>query len=367
MSIEKYVFFFEISSCEYIIHLSQRLISSLYAGYFKYAVSEYKDWNMKLKYRRLDYKLVLYVTAVSVGFIWLGCSSKNNGEEKAKPSSEEEIELLKQENDKLKTTVARLLIYREEVKRLKQKNDELKKASADVLLGKKQREKTGSRLDTDKVEAIVAEFQSQVSAERKIELIKSLAEAAPVDERYVISVVQKALDDSNPEVGRAAITLLEDYEVPEILPVVEKALNSQDERVRIAALMPLSNINDPQVAGLLGRALNDTFEEVRSAALIAAQEQDGSIMLDVMEKGIMSPYNDVKYTVASILQDRSDHIAFEILIEGLKSTDTVFREEVSEVLDFLVDRRFSSYEEARAWWLENKDNYDENLFIVEEK
>jgi HEAT repeat protein len=304
-----------------------------------------KEQDVKLTNRPSTCTLVFYLVVLSIGFVCLGCSSKKTGEKKAETSASS----------------------RKEVKQLKRKNNKLKKAAAKTVQGKERRVRVGSQLDKDKVSAIIAEFDSPISAERKIELIKSLSKVISADELSVISVVQKSLDDSNPEVGRAAITLLEDYETPEILPVVERALNSKDEQTRIAALTPLSGIDDPQVSNLIIQALSDTSEDVRTAALEAVDEQEDPINLSVMKKGISSPYKDVKSTVVSSLENRGDHIALEILIEGLKDTDATFREDINETLDFLIDKQFKTYKEARAWWLKNKNNYDENLFLIDDK
>ena len=132
-------------------------------------------------------------------------------------------------------------------------------------------------------------------------------------------------------------------------------------------MAPLSGIDDPQTVELLAQALSDTSKNVRSAALEVAEGHGDNIKLGVMEEGIGSPYDDVKYEIVSLLEDRSDHIAVEVLIEGLKDTDPDFREEVNAALDFLIDEEFETYEEAEAWWIENKDNYDDELFLIEDE
>ena len=362
---------------------------------------------MKLVNRPSVHNFVIYWTVLSLVFLCISCSPKSSEDKKDEPtsssiasknqtqvSSEEEVRRLKQENAELKRAIDEVLPILEEVKRLKQENDELKRAIAESLtlieeakrlkqesdalkravakaIGKKEQSGIYDKYRDkykDKAAALVAEFESAISTEEKLEFIESLTDLSFEQDPSVIGVVQKALDDPDPEVGRAAIKLLEDYEIPEILPVVEQALDVKDEETRMEALTPLSGINDPQVAELLIRALGDTSKGVRSAALeVIDEHSDHLIKLTVMEKGITSPYDDVKYEVASLLEDRSDHSAVEILIEGLKDTDADFREEINETLDFLIEEEFETYEEARAWWIDNKDNYDDELFWIEEE
>ena len=344
---------------------------------------------MKLTDRLSIHNFVIYWLVLLLGFVCVSCSSKSDEEKKDQkaPSpivSEEEVERLKQEDDELKKALAEAIgrkeqiASEEEVQRLKQEVENLKRALAEASDRKEQEQiaskspndrKEQSRRyykDRDKVDTIIAEFKSAVNAKRKVELIESLSELSFGRDPSVISFVQEALDEPEPEVRRAAIELLEDYESTEILPVITQALKDEDEQIREEALMALSGVNDPQVGELLAQALSDTSKNVRTAALEVAEEHKDSIKLRVMEEGISSQYNDVKYEVASMLEDKGDHRAVEILIEGLKDNNSDFRDEINEALYFLIDEEFETYEEAQAWWVENKDNYDDELFLIED-
>ncbi|MHC4532268.1 MAG: hypothetical protein ACYSXD_12020, partial [Planctomycetota bacterium] len=70
---------------------------------------------------------------------------------------------------------------------------------------------------------------------------------------------------------------------------------------------------------------------------------------------------------ASTLEDRSDHAAVDVLIEGLKSQDPDFREEINEVLDFLIEEEFDNYEEALYWWDQNRDKFDDEVFRIDDE
>ena len=295
----------------------------------------------------------------------------------------EQRQRLKQENADLKKALAQATektkgqdnseLYAE-VERLKQKNNELKKLLDETIarikvlttLASLKSRRTRERQYKEQAEAVIAEFDSKVSPKRKLELIDSLTESAVEQHPSVIDIVQKILDDPDPEVGRAAIALLEDYETTEIIPVISQALESRDEQIRIGALASLANVNDPQVIDLLVEALNDTSEDVRSAALEVAQEQVDDIQLNVLEEGIASSYEDVKSEALSLLQDRSDHASVEIIIAGLLDEDSKFREKVNLALYLFVDQKFETYETALTWWDQNKHKYDENLFEIEE-
>src|SRR4030042_4926857 len=96
--------------------------------------------------------------------------------------------------------------------------------------------------------------------------------------------------------------------------------------------------------------------------LKSPEKKNDVIQLEVLAKGIISTHDDVKSTSVWLLQERSDHKAMDIIIEGLKDPNPTFREEINETLNFLINREFGSYDEAKIWWEQNKNKYDEDLF-----
>jgi len=360
---------------------------------------------MKPANRASTYNFLLGCTILLLVFASINCSSKEDEDKKGQTppaqAAKEELNRLNKEISELKKALAEKTdaeeqhAFKEELERLRQENEQLKEALLQAQARKEQTdvsqqaerlkqeidnlkkalaEKTATTEqglthyeDRDQVDTIIARFDSARTAERKIQLIESLGELYFENDSSVISLVAKALDDPNLQVGRAAIELLQDYETPEILPVIEKALNSDDEEIREQALMPLSVINDSRAANLLVKALDDTAESVRTTALEVAEEQNDDIMLSVMTEAINSPYDDVKYSIASTLEDRGDHAAVDVLIEGLKSQDPDFHDEINEALDFLIEEEFENYEDALYWWDENRDKFDEELFRIDDE
>ena len=207
-------------------------------------------------------------------------------------------------------------------------------------------------------EDVIAKFDSLTETDEKISF---LSELGPSQDGSVLKIVDKALNDREPQVRLAAIELLVDYNSPDMLPIVSKALKDKGEQVRKAAISALTSVNDPNVNDMLIQALSDKSEDVRMAVLEVAEEKEESTRLEVLRAGISSPYKDVKEDVVSSLIGLSNHDAVDILILGLKDSDSEFREDVKSVLELLISQEFSSYEEAKNWWTANKDKYDEDL------
>ena len=355
-------------------------------------------WPMGSANRRSTRNFVTCWVILSVCLAGAGCSSKSDqedakddaaqsavtSEQRMQASLKKQIERLTQENEELKKTLAESVPLREQVQKLKQQNAELKRVVTEALalaekakLAERERETLEKAVTAaaeteqpivvdEKTGAMLASLEAAIDTQQKVQYLKSLGELAAKRDSSVIGVVRTALSYPDVQVGRAAIELLAGYTTPEVLPALGQALSTEDEQIRMQALVPLHSVNDPQVGGLLAQALNDTSEEIRSTALGLAEERGGVIELNVLKEGIVSPHEDVKYTAASILESRADHAAVDVLLEGLKDNSPEFREEISAILGSLLDTNLKTYDQAQAWWAQNKKSYDSDLFRIEQ-
>ena len=215
------------------------------------------------------------------------------------------------------------------------------------------------------VNAVQKEYDKANSSERKIELLQYMPDKAFDRDPRAVAIIQTAVADSDGNVVLAAVELLQGCESPEVLPVVAKAMANPSEEVRRTAVGILSDINDPQAGDLLATALSDESEDIRDAAIDATRYKDEQIQFKVLEKGVSSQYGDIKERSVSMLEDMGGHRAVDILIEALQDKDAKFRETVASSISMLIDKEFKSYEEAKTWWEQNRDKYDEDLSLKE--
>ncbi|MHC4647947.1 MAG: HEAT repeat domain-containing protein [Planctomycetota bacterium] len=178
------------------------------------------------------------------------------------------------------------------------------------------------------------------------------------------NLVQTTPEHPDREVDDTKTELPEDYGAAAVLAEIEHALADDDYQVREEAVRRLADVNYPAVRDILVRALSDDSEDVRASALEVALEHGDHISSSVMKEGISSQYADVKYDIVTELEFKADHEAVEILIEGLRDADPAFREAVNEALDFLIEKTFEDYRHARAWWAQNRQNFDSELFRI---
>jgi HEAT repeat protein len=115
-------------------------------------------------------------------------------------------------------------------------------------------------------------------------------------------------------------------------------------------------------APLLGRALLDDSEDVRDAAFSVLDDKLPEEQNVVFAETIVSPHKDVRAQTVDMISFNPSHQAFEILIRGLNDSDPEIVDEVKWTLDYFVSEEFESYDQAVAWWEQNKQRFDEELF-----
>lgn len=213
-----------------------------------------------------------------------------------------------------------------------------------------------------KIKDDYAAFVRERQAAARLKILDSMGESAINEEPEMVGLLEKAMEDPEPEVVRMAAEMLESYRTPIVLGLIEKALRSRDEEVRLSVLGPLEEIEDPKCAELAVLALSDPSDAVRSRALDVIRGQSPDIQILSLSRAFQSASDDVKSEVLSLLELRADKAAVEVLFGGLKDSNPEFREEVKEILHLLLDQEFSSYNQAMRWWKANRDRFDENLF-----
>ncbi|HOL87693.1 MAG TPA: HEAT repeat domain-containing protein [Anaerohalosphaeraceae bacterium] len=204
-------------------------------------------------------------------------------------------------------------------------------------------------------------FQKETASSERLAALESTQELAMEQEPELLGLLEKALEDPDPEVVRTAAQMLEPYRNPAVLPLIEKALRSRDEEVRLSVLGPLEEIEDPRCAELAVMALSDPSDTVRGRALDVIRGQSPDIQILSLSRAIGLASDEVKSEVLSLLELRGDKAAVEVMFNGLKDPNPEFREEVKSVLRLLLNQEFSSYNQAMRWWKTNHSRYDDNL------
>ncbi len=193
--------------------------------------------------------------------------------------------------------------------------------------------------------------------------IAMLGAAADIHSAELLEIIQKALEDEDPQVRLAALALLGNTQDGDIMPLVTKAMSDKDEHVRQAALSQVAQMEDDERVGeVLEKGIADDSFFVRKTAVEMIAQQPAESRYKLYDKAIMNEHKDVHFETVTGLQKESSHATMDVLIKGLQHPDEQFRQDVQGSIDFLIQKRFDSYEEAKAWWDANKNNYNSQLF-----
>jgi hypothetical protein len=119
-----------------------------------------------------------------------------------------------------------------------------------------------------------------------------------------------------------------------------------------------------EAVDLVVGAVHDPDREVRLLAMETALELGRPTQLEIYRSTIVAPDESIRKMTITELGRIASKPAFEVLITGLQHPDSGFRGEVNEEINLLVDRRFETFDEARAWWAESAGNFADNMVHI---
>lgn len=361
-----------------------------------------------MKSRIMNKILIICLIAAIASIVLCSFSIKNykieiNLKDGKLNSLEKEIAIMKKENQKTFILPKPIINNSDDLNKLKIENAELKKTIADmnaqtiklktILASNTMPRQRGSArirghklimpdtkpfhskfthaaptpkraYDPSFIGSILTQISTAKTTEEKINLLKSLNEMELQNDPSIVKMVNDALNDPNPEVAQAALKLLEGNNSSEAFDVIAKALQTGDEETRMSAAKLLKGDN-PMIASLINQTINDTSESVRSTGMDMLDLRPDSEQIPILQSSLNSPYLDVKQKAAEACFSRSDQEGLEMLIEALKDTDSDFRKDVASSISSLVDKEFTSYDEARKWWDKNKMKYTADLSPID--
>lgn len=173
--------------------------------------------------------------------------------------------------------------------------------------------------------------------------------------------------DSTVEARIRRLQALEEEGDPDrVRDILQLALADADAQVRRAAIDQIDLLPLAKAAPLLENFFRiEPVPDVRHQALAIVSKWKGPEALPILTTAMASKDMDTKLIASSQLTLRADKPSLEILLTGLKESDPGYREELNDKIEYLVDRRFQTYEEAAAWWSAHGAEYDRDLFKKE--
>ena len=250
---------------------------------------------------------------------------------------------------------------------------ESKKSNAGIMI----QDKIDSRSAKDiKAESSVlaGKAASEVGEQAVNDILDKYSKAKNSDEKAVIlyelslnpnskmpELVCTALEDPSDDVRIAAAQLLDNFNDNAIIPAISKALGDKNEEVRLLAIQALGDAGSPETAKLLAKGVSDDSEDVRNAVFSAVARMDNSTKEAVLGEAVRSKYQDVKEKVVELAVEIPSHNTVELLLGVLNDGDTGLKKEIFTVMTVFFSEEFKTCDEARRWWVKNKDRFDDDL------
>ena len=183
-----------------------------------------------------------------------------------------------------------------------------------------------------------------------------------IAENFSMNLVKQAenaiLQNLSTEDKVAALRRLEAIDDPMVISPVLLAMDDPDASLRKAALDVVKDLDHEEVNTVLLLGLEDDDLEVVEKTIRILQESESSSTLPSLEQALLDDDERVQSMAVSTLEDIPDPGAIDILIEsGLRSSDVVVHKEIFDTLEFLTSQRFTNYEEASAWWNQNRETF----------
>lgn len=193
------------------------------------------------------------------------------------------------------------------------------------------------------------------------EKVAILNELALSSNRKILELVYRALEDPSDEVRIAAAQLMDNFDANAIIPAVSKALNDKNEEVRLLAIYALRDADVPETVKLLAKGIGDDSESVRGAVFSTVSVKDTPTKEAILGEAIKSKFQDVKEKSVDLAVEAHSRRTVEMLLGVLNDSDVELKNGIFSIMTVFFSEEFKTCEEARKWWAENKDRFDDEL------
>jgi HEAT repeats len=205
-------------------------------------------------------------------------------------------------------------------------------------------------------------FQTQ-DRDRRLEILDEIAASFYGEE--VIALAGRVFALGDEALNLRMVEMLAGNTSAAIIPLLETVLRDPSEQVRTSAVLAVGQVRDDSVVGYLAKVFEDESADVRLTGLNVLEEQTENRRLKVLDRALEATHPDVQSAAITALQVESTPKSVEVLFNALGAADPEVREEARFSIDFMLDKEFATADEARAWWKENKNKFDQDLAPTE--
>jgi hypothetical protein len=161
-----------------------------------------------------------------------------------------------------------------------------------------------------------------------------------------------------PELQREVLGLARQIGPDSLISVLALALASEDPVVRLDAARSIAVLSEDRLPDGFAVGTNAADSEIRQEVMDLILQVQPNLRAELLRIALAAAAADVQARALDIITDFPNPAFFAVLIEGLRTSSPEMRPAVEQAIDDIVKQRFANYDEAKEWWAQNKENYD---------
>lgn len=168
----------------------------------------------------------------------------------------------------------------------------------------------------------------------------------------------------SPELQREVLGLARQIGPDALTAVLALALASEDPVVRLDAARSIALLPENRLRDGFALGVDAADPEIRTEVMDLINWLQPHLRPELLGVALASASADVQTRAIELLTDSPNPVLFAVLIEGLRTSSPEIRPLVEQAIADVVDRHFTNFEEASAWWAQNHENYDNLMSLI---
>lgn len=168
----------------------------------------------------------------------------------------------------------------------------------------------------------------------------------------------------SPELQREVLGLARQVGANSLLSVLSVALASEDPLVRLDAARSIALLPENRLRDGFATGVEAADPEIRAEVMDLIFQLQPHLRAELLKVALAAAAPDVQTRAIEMLADQPNPAFFSALIEGLRTVSGEIRPLLDQAISEIVNQRFASFDDGKAWWDQNRVNYDDLMSFI---
>lgn len=169
---------------------------------------------------------------------------------------------------------------------------------------------------------------------------------------------QEFASADTPELQREVLGLARQVGPDSLIFLLPLALASEDPHVRLDAARSIALLSEDRLRDGFAIGTYAADPEIREEVMDLVLQVQPHLRAELLRVALAATEVDVQARAVDIITDFPNPEFFAVLIEGLRTASAKVQPSIQQAISDIVNRQFATYDEAKAWWAQNRENYD---------